>query len=570
MAYSDFLKPRTTTIKINGTPLSTIVDGSMVFDDYLFSGSMFEYGGCCGSTFEFQTTNTAIVVGDAVTVYYAVGSRQATLLFNGYVTETSVDKTTRVIKVNCIDKYSVTIANEDASSWFNSLSFPITLGAFTDAYITRLGFGGTRSISNNGIQLKRPNLISGYTFRDIGRMIGQLGCAFGRYNGTTFDFKSYGGMGKVVSVNTSENVASSSKISDEPIKAMTKVHIGQSVNDAGGSYGTDTGETYEVLGNILCEGLSTATLNTIAETIHGRLNAISRPYPAIVDLNISMDVNPGDKLSIYGIADSAIPVLCNNVRMSGSQLTKMSIFFDVSTTRQDQKSLSSESKLQNYNYNGNTIVNKINGTTQKIQATNIQLEGYTTINGAFKVDLAGNMEATNASIAGTVTSTTLNAEDGMKIGSGSGTQHSWKTALWCKTTPDVLNVAQGFLGLYFKAGQSVKTDVAIETVSDRGMKNSINMLDYDASEAFIMALKPCSYKYNNGVSGRLHHGFIAQDVKDAMGDNDWGVYTDADPSEPGNKSLRYEELIADMVATLQKQNERIAELERRLSGGTII
>ena len=54
--------------------------------------------------------------------------------------------------------------------------------------------------------------------------------------------------------------------------------------------------------------------------------------------------------------------------------------------------------------------------------------------------------------------------------------------------------------------------------------------------------------------------FIAQEVKEAMGDNDWGVYVE---DEQGIKGLRYEELIADLIATVKFQDKRISELERR-------
>ena len=50
--------------------------------------------------------------------------------------------------------------------------------------------------------------------------------------------------------------------------------------------------------------------------------------------------------------------------------------------------------------------------------------------------------------------------------------------------------------------------------------------------------------------------------------SDWGVYCDAniDTGKNGSKAIRYEELIADLVATVQSQNERIAELEKKLGG----
>ena len=51
--------------------------------------------------------------------------------------------------------------------------------------------------------------------------------------------------------------------------------------------------------------------------------------------------------------------------------------------------------------------------------------------------------------------------------------------------------------------------------SDLRIKNTI---DYDLSayEAFFLALKPSTFKYNKGTSGRTHFGFIAQDVEQAM------------------------------------------------------
>ena len=49
-----------------------------------------------------------------------------------------------------------------------------------------------------------------------------------------------------------------------------------------------------------------------------------------------------------------------------------------------------------------------------------------------------------------------------------------------------------------------------------------------------------------------------------MGTEDWGLYVDYNPEEAGNKALRYEELIADLVATIQQQNKRITQLEERI------
>lgn len=51
--------------------------------------------------------------------------------------------------------------------------------------------------------------------------------------------------------------------------------------------------------------------------------------------------------------------------------------------------------------------------------------------------------------------------------------------------------------------------------SDKRAKNSISY-NLDKYDQFFLSLKPARFKYNSGVSGRLHLGFIAQDVEDAL------------------------------------------------------
>lgn len=103
--------------------------------------------------------------------------------------------------------------------------------------------------------------------------------------------------------------------------------------------------------------------------------------------------------------------------------------------------------------------------------------------------------------------------------------------------------------------------------SDKEIKKNIQPLETKKSSDFIYALNPVEYKYKDGTSDRLHHGFIAQELHESM-QEDWGVYCDAniDTGEKGGKALRYEELIADLVATVQSQNERIKELEKKIGG----
>lgn len=111
--------------------------------------------------------------------------------------------------------------------------------------------------------------------------------------------------------------------------------------------------------------------------------------------------------------------------------------------------------------------------------------------------------------------------------------------------------------------------------SDKNAKSDITSLDILKTSEFIYSLNPVKYKYKNGTSDRFHHGLIAQEVKESMGENDWGVYIDSNVKNKKNKTsetslkyplaLRYEELIADLIATIQSQNNRIKALETAIS-----
>lgn len=98
--------------------------------------------------------------------------------------------------------------------------------------------------------------------------------------------------------------------------------------------------------------------------------------------------------------------------------------------------------------------------------------------------------------------------------------------------------------------------------SDEDLKKDIAPLGSDTVQ-FIYSLEPVEYRFRANQSNRLHHGLVAQDVKKKMGEKDWGVYVDRSlkDKEKGGKALRYEELIADIIVTLQSQNVRLRRLE---------
>lgn len=105
--------------------------------------------------------------------------------------------------------------------------------------------------------------------------------------------------------------------------------------------------------------------------------------------------------------------------------------------------------------------------------------------------------------------------------------------------------------------------------SDRRIKKDI--LDFDDSyETLFDNLRPRQYRYVDGNKGRVHSGFIAQEVSDAViaaGKTiDENAYVCAFENREGETyyGLRYEELIALNTWQIQKLKQRIKQLEDKL------
>lgn len=101
--------------------------------------------------------------------------------------------------------------------------------------------------------------------------------------------------------------------------------------------------------------------------------------------------------------------------------------------------------------------------------------------------------------------------------------------------------------------------------SDREEKNTINY-DLARYDALFDALKPCSYRYNNGKSGRTHTGLIAQDVEQAMADigmesTEFAGFIREQGEDRTRYALRYEELIPLCIRQIQALKRRVGDLE---------
>lgn len=124
------------------------------------------------------------------------------------------------------------------------------------------------------------------------------------------------------------------------------------------------------------------------------------------------------------------------------------------------------------------------------------------------------------------------------------------------------------------------------STSDMKQKDVINDYDFKAKD-FIMGLKPIAYRLNaKGANGkRIHMGFGAQPVYKLINNLElgdlslveaWKIREDSDIEEPyyGEKmddkylrwGMKYEELLAPLVALVQEQQIKIEKLEKIIGG----
>ena len=104
-----------------------------------------------------------------------------------------------------------------------------------------------------------------------------------------------------------------------------------------------------------------------------------------------------------------------------------------------------------------------------------------------------------------------------------------------------------------------------ESYSDKRLKHGIESLDREKSAALIQSLRPCRFIYNYDAAGHYRHGLIAQEVLAAIGDEDWAICSE-NPDPDGNTyyALDKTELIADLIAAVQLQQEALEELKRKV------
>ena len=286
------------------------------------------------------------------------------------------------------------------------------------------------------------------------------------------------------------------------------------------------------------------------------------------------------------------------------------------------------------------IVSSINQSPEeiKINAKKISLEGFTSINGNFWIDENGDMHCRNAQVDGDVNAKSFICQDEIKIKESSNgatatvlkvegnkvtidpngvcSLATINTNLKCNKNVDFNSLEHNgsitayngnlLIGLYndsLRPNKDYADSSKLGTVnyywgniyskdgnvqqSDRNLKDNIVYMD-DKIEDFFNSLKPCTFKFKNGV--RTHFGFISQEVEQSLIDNNMtaldfagfckdlkekevvdenGQYKselcfDEDGNAEYAYSLRYSEFISLNTHMIQQANKKIEEQQKEI------
>lgn len=128
-----------------------------------------------------------------------------------------------------------------------------------------------------------------------------------------------------------------------------------------------------------------------------------------------------------------------------------------------------------------------------------------------------------------------------------------------------VRMTAGGSSLYCVSGGVHASDTLIID-SDRRVKEDISY-DLGRYEDFFLRLRPCVYRRRAEDARRLHTGFVAQDVEQAL-DSAGLAYGDfaalvKDPRLDPEYSLAYGEFVALNTCMIQRLTERVSALERR-------
>lgn len=276
-------------------------------------------------------------------------------------------------KIGTYDRWTITcydcvsLLDTIADTWLTSLTYPLTLEAFKDALGNYVGLTIPDVIESNFL-IYNNFMAKNITCRQILEYIAQIeGCCYVASKDAVKTLRAiYPDDENTVVAILDGSVYNTFECSREPVAVIDKVQIQSTSDDVG--YIAGTGEnTYIITGNpLLFTTSQTAQIQTLAESLLGRLSALTSFYSAkLTGSNINLlPYQVGNRITANG---KDFIVLSKTLSPSGSTLDG-EINLEREITTQDN------SAITMLNNKMNEISSTVEGNTAKITEITGQME----------------------------------------------------------------------------------------------------------------------------------------------------------------------------------------------------
>lgn len=306
-------------VKITNTELH---EDKFELTESLCSEDELQFGACEASVLKFTISNIFLPMkGKWITVKITPKGVDAPYQIGRY--KVYSDKPTADRKCRDVEAYDALydVLNADMAAWYNSLTFPMTLKAFRDAFFSHFGVEQeTISLVNDNMTVEKTIEITGSSAD--GSTIGEalsgktvLSCIC-EINGC---FGHIGRDGKFHYISLDQEMQGlyprndlypaddlyprdphsqpigrsfyiSAKYEDYIVKSIDKLQINEKENDIGVIVGTGS-NGYNIEGNFLVYGKGSDELRGIANNVFGKIkNLVYRPYSADCKGNPCLEV----------------------------------------------------------------------------------------------------------------------------------------------------------------------------------------------------------------------------------------------------------------------------------------
>lgn len=315
---------------------------------------------------------------------------------------------------------------------------------------------------------------------------------------------------------------------------------------------TDSSGTTKIKGS----SIETGTLYVDAAHINGTLSASQ--------INLTGAITWGDLASdAQTKVNTAQNTATNAANAASSAQTKANSAYNLADDVSDTVSAWSYGSTTYIDgaqiYSGTVTATKLQGGTVNILTSSSSIAGTMTVTGASSSGYAIQLNSYGAlrlvASGGTLH---LQGGNGEVIDLGDGYIGAGRTIRPAGDNAYSLGLAGWRWSAVYAATGTIQT-------SDRQYKTNIN---YDLSnyDALFDALKPASFMFTDGTSGRTHVGMVSQDIEEALAEcglssQDFAGFVKAETEHGYAYCLRYDEFIGLLVSQVQRLKARVEALE---------